>query len=72
MAELPKYFYFTVKLTKKGTAVEIEDRSETDVAEVVRCKDCKHIGTSDCVAYEAFWTLGDDGYCSLGERREDE
>ena len=55
-----------------GVAVRIiEDLPAADVAEVVRCKDCK------------FWDSGcrwcdlwgdtqeyDDGYCSYGERKE--
>jgi len=41
---LPKYFYFRVKAKNHGTAIEIEveDASNEDVVEVVRCKDCKH------------------------------
>lgn len=40
--ECPKYFYFRVKPNQHGTAIEIEDASDVDVVEVVRCKDCKH------------------------------
>lgn len=40
--ELPKYFYFRVKPNRHGTVIEIEDASDADVVEVVRCKDCKH------------------------------
>lgn len=41
---IPKYFYFRVKAKMHGTAieVEVEDASNEDVVEVVRCKDCKH------------------------------
>lgn len=43
-----------------------------DAEEVVRCKDCKWRDVSEeCVAYEAFWSLGDDGFCSLGERKDE-
>jgi hypothetical protein len=42
MAKLPKYFYFRLHSLKHGTEVEIEDASDVDVVEVVRCKDCKH------------------------------
>lgn len=41
MSELPKYFYFRLHHSKKGTSVEIEDASDVDVVEVVRCADCK-------------------------------
>ena len=44
MSNLPKYFYFRVKATRKGTAIaiEVEDASDCDVVEVVRCNDCKY------------------------------
>ena len=44
--------------------------------EVVRCKDCKHKGTKNCVANA--WTtifgfgVKDDFYCGLGKRRTDD
>lgn len=44
--------------------------------EIVRCKDCKHKGTKNCVANA--WTtifgvmVKDDFYCGLAERRTDE
>ena len=40
--KIPKYFYFRVKPINKGTGIELEDASDVDVVEVVRCKDCKH------------------------------
>ena len=40
-------FYFRVKPINKGTAIEIEDASDADVVEAVRCKDCKWYGRSD-------------------------
>ena len=43
--------------------------------EVVRCKDCKHKGTKNCVANAltvAFHSeVKDDFYCGLAERRTD-
>ena len=36
----PAYYYFRVKTTKDGLV--IEDASDADVVEVVRCKDCVH------------------------------
>lgn len=38
--KLPKYFYFRVHVNK--LQIEIEDASDCDVVEVVRCKDCVH------------------------------
>ena len=40
--KLPKYFYFRVTAKNHGTAIEVEDASNEDVVEVVRCKDCVH------------------------------
>lgn len=38
----------------------------------VRCKDCKLRDVPEkCVAYEAFWDLGDDGFCNFGERMDE-
>lgn len=39
-----------------------------DAEEVVRCKDCKFI--NECLLYSS--TADKNGYCVLGERREDE
>lgn len=36
----PAYYYFHVKTTKDGLV--IEDASDADVVEVVRCHDCVH------------------------------
>lgn len=36
----PKHFYFVVMTTIDG--VELIDRSDRDVVEVVRCGECKH------------------------------
>ena len=44
--------------------------------DVIKCKDCKHKGTKNCVANA--WTtifgvtVKDDFYCGLAERRTDE
>lgn len=44
-----------------------------DVVEVVRCKDCKWVGMDEhCPAIEVYMICGDNGYCSYGERRDDE
>lgn len=38
--KLPKYFYFVVRTTIDG--VELIDRSDKDVVEIVRCGECRH------------------------------
>lgn len=73
--EFPKYFYFRVKPKRHGTAVVIEDASDADVAEVVRCKDCAYVNARRedmvrCEAHKVWHTLR--WYCADGERREDE
>lgn len=45
-----------------------------DLVAVVRCKDCKHMEvTPDCLRWCHVWNgingMGDDGFCSYGERR---
>lgn len=74
--EIPKYFYFRVRVINKGTSVEVEDASDVDVVEVVRCKDCRFFEDEDedgdCWCYCHNDTTCRDGYCSWGERREDE
>ncbi len=38
--KLPSYFYFRVRM-KDMMTIDVEDASDVDVAEVVRCKDCE-------------------------------
>ena len=42
-----------------------------DAVEVVRCKDCKFYATGWCKKWLE-WSDDDNGFCSWGERREDE
>ena len=72
--EIPKYFYYRVRVINKGTGVEIEDASDVDVVEVVRCEDCKWFEPEDeggdCWCYchnDVTWR---DCYCSWGERKK--
>lgn len=46
--------------------MEIEDAPTIDAIEIVRCKDCKNRAR-----YAVCDFLGEDGFCSNGERRED-
>lgn len=68
--KLPEYFYFRVKMINHGTGV-IEDASDADVVEVVRCNDCKYFRGD---GFECYWGMFayEDDYCSNGERRKDE
>ena len=71
--EIPKYFYYRVRVINKGTGVEIEDASDVDVVEVVRCKDCRWFENdgypTNCKIMQ-FCVEAED-YCSRGERREE-
>ena len=50
-----------------------EFKNRTDLVEVMRCKDCKHMkrqmGGSYCKIWQQYNSHGDDGYCNYGERR---
>lgn len=43
----------------------------TDAVQVVRCKDCKYYGTTDCQIQESFYGIKDFDYCSYGERERE-
>ena len=52
-------------------------KSPLDVEAVVRCRDCKHRGTDDCIfhikgepADEELLLKLDNDFCSYGERKE--
>ena len=56
------------------TIVDIISKAQ----EVIRCKDCKYFSQNDrwCERYECgdgdrliCWDLGEDGFCSRGEKR---
>lgn len=71
MSNLPKYFYFRVRATRHGTAIEVEDASDCDVVEVVRCKDCAK--REYCRTTNVWATVPDDDwFCADAERRIDE
>lgn len=81
MSKLPKYFYFRVRATRHGTAIEVEDASDCDVVEVVRCKDCiyfdKYIDCQKMYQWDGFcadWARNtyENWYCSRAERRGDD
>ena len=74
---MPKYFYFTVDVKDHGTRVELTNRSDADVVEVIRCKDCKHSehwyrDKRRCFLwYEDGIDVFDDGFCNYAERKEE-
>jgi hypothetical protein len=47
-----------------------------DAVEVVRCRECKYmqrmVGACYCKVWAGFNGYGVDGFCSYGERRENE
>ena len=62
---------------KQDFADMISDFPTVDAVEVVRCRECKHRGTDDCIFHikgepadeELLRKLGND-FCSYGERKE--
>lgn len=74
VTKIPKYFYFRVHANKDS--IELEDASDVDVVEVIRCKDCKYnsnppeYGNAVC---DTFYGMTDQmGYCHYGEPRDEE
>ena len=69
----PKYFYFRVNADKNG--ITLEDASDTDVVEVVRCYDCVHAEeslVSGCVyCNEMERARVKEGFCDWGEKRSE-
>ena len=56
---------------------EIDKAPTVDAVEVVRCRDCKHRGTDDCIfhikgepADEELLRKLDNDFCSYGERKD--
>lgn len=52
-----------------------EDLVANGVVPVVRCKDCKHMEFTQvknryCRAWGRIQTMGDDGFCNFGERKD--
>ena len=76
MAKLPKYFYFRVHVGR--TSIGLEDASDVDVVEVVRCRDCE-FGAVDDPDLNPYQYLchhnGSDWnhalhFCSYGKRKK--
>ena len=63
------------KMDIESVIEHAENLPTADVVEVVRCKDCKHYYTAYhvCMRLEdncCFIKMPCDGFCSLGERKE--
>ena len=43
--------------------------SSAEAVQVVRCKECKHYGATDCQIQESFYGIKDFDFCSYGERK---
>ena len=50
----------------------LKDTPTVDAVEVVRCKDCKHLGRPSCAMDTYCFDVTEEGFCSYGERREGE
>ena len=64
--------YDRVHIGEPGKARKlIADAPAVEAAEVVRCKDCRHIsverGLCFCNVWEKFNGMGYDGFCNYGE-----
>lgn len=65
----PKYFYFRVKTDSKATKIILEDASDCDVVEVVRCGECIR---KDICRTSNVWAVSpdDNWFCADGERKD--
>ena len=65
MARLPDGWIITVESNSKGTEAQI-----TGCRELVRCKDCKHIGDMyKCPVFYSKEKQPDNWFCADGKRR---
>ena len=53
-----------------AAADEIAKLPTVDAVEVVRCRDCKHYGTSGCAMDAVSFDVTEESFCSYGERRD--
>lgn len=73
MAKFPEYFYFRVKLNPIGMEIILEDASDIDVAEVVRCANCLYrTKRGRCRAWSRFGTVNTtgSGFCYKGKPKK--
>ena len=69
--------YEDASWAKENCLAEIEATQTVDAVLVVRCRECKHRGTDDCIfhikgepADEELLLKLDNDFCSYGERKE--
>ena len=69
--------YEDASWAKENCLAEIEAAQTVDAVPVVRCRECKHRGTDDCIfhikgepADEELLRKLDNDFCSYGERKE--
>ena len=62
-----------------GVVQTVNAQRTVDAVEVVRCKNCKHRGTDDCIfhingepADEELLRKLDNDFCSYGEQKDDD
>ena len=73
---MPVYCFLRVKAVTHGTAIEVENASDADVVEVVRCEDCNYaeyiydVQTLWCTECGQGRTVAPYDFCSYAERRE--
>ena len=77
--ELSERMWRTVLSTREDIDFVIKTAPTVDAVEVVRCKDCIHSGqcTKEIVmrmrvGSYLYCPMGNEGFCSHGERKEDE
>ena len=70
--------YEDASWAKEDCLTEIEAAPTVDAVPVVRCRECKHRGTDDCIfhikgepADEELLRKLDNDFCSYGERKGD-
>ena len=68
--------YEDASWAKENCLAEIEAAQTVDAVPVVRCRECKHRGTDDCIfhikgepADEELLLKLDNDFCSYGERK---
>ena len=64
---MPEYI---IKVTDEFSE-QMKARGMSDEYELIRCIDCKHRDTYECMGRDAFYGLKDDDFCSWGEREEE-
>ena len=74
MAKLPEFFHFRV--LSGLTEIGIQDVSDRDFVEVVRCMDCKYYfkdedGYEMCDNSEGYDHITENGFCAWAVKREE-